>query len=100
MARHLACRNPLHDHFHQRQNKRLLAPLVALENVSRKAAVPRLRYLQGHRPNPCIKRARPVTIPVALPLFRPLVPIRSQRFRHLRLQYLMSTVSTSFDNPS
>ena len=31
----------MHDHFHERQNEGLLAPLVALEDVRRKAAVPR-----------------------------------------------------------
>lgn len=71
--RHLPRRDALHDHFHQRQHERLLAPLVALEQVCRKAAVPRLRNEQRDRTHPRVQRARPMTVAVTLPVFIALV---------------------------
>ncbi len=89
----------MHDHFHERQNEGLLAPLVALEDVRRKAAVPRLRHQQRHRPNPRVKGAWPVAVAIAGPFVRALVPRRPQRFRHLRLQYLIEHRFHQFRQP-
>ena len=87
--RYLACGDALHDHFHERQYKGLLAPLVALEYVRRKTAVPRLRNQQRHRTNSRVKGAGAVAVAVAGSFIRALVPRCPQRFRHLRLQYLI-----------
>jgi len=79
----------LHDHFHQRQHKGLFAPLVALEDVCREAAIPRLRHQQRDRPHPRVKRARSMPIAIAQSVVAALVSLRAQRFRDLRLQDLV-----------
>ena len=61
-CRHLAGRYTLNHHFHERQDKRLFATLVALEDVWREAAVSGLRHQQVNGPNPRVQRARPMTV--------------------------------------
>lgn len=67
----------------------MLAPLVALEDVGRETAVPRLPHQQRDRPDTRVERAGPMTVAVARPFLRAFVPLGAQRVRHLRFQYLV-----------
>jgi hypothetical protein len=49
----LTCRDAFEVHLHQRQNERLLVPLVAGEELGGEATLPVLRHEQVQRPHPC-----------------------------------------------
>src|SRR5690606_10808926 len=71
-ACHLACRNPVDHHLHQRQHQRLLAPLIPLKELRRKLTLTDLGHPQGKGADTGHQLPRLIAVAVAPALLRPL----------------------------
>ncbi len=79
-------RDAVDDPLHEREHKDLLAALIAIEDLGREAAVPRLGDLSGHGADPGVEGPEADAVTVALPFGAPFVRARPERLGHRRRQ--------------
>ncbi len=84
-----ARRDTIDHHLHQRQNERLLTPLVPREQLGREGPLAHLGHTEHEPANPCRQPARLIAVAVALPLLGPFVGHGLQLLSDLCLEHLI-----------